>query len=58
MRIEQGTSGGELAPVGQGGGAGWFENISACDLAVPIESVVDQGMDGGEFPQGFDAPYF
>jgi transposase-like protein len=50
------TSGRELAPFGQSGSAVMFKNITAVQMALLVEKVMDRGMDGGEFLEGADAP--
>ncbi len=49
-------SGRELPPLGQGGGAVWLEDVAAVEVAVLIEMIMDRGVDGGEFLQGFNVP--
>ena len=51
---DQGLSGCELTPPGQGGGSVLFENVAAVEMALAVEVVVDRGVDGGEFLQGLD----
>ena len=50
------TLGRELAPFGQSGSAVMFKNITAVQMALLVEKVMDRGMDGGEFLEGADAP--
>ena len=54
----QGFSAHQFTPLGQGGCAVLLEDISAVEVAVLIEVIVDRGMDGGEFLQGLDALIF
>ena len=49
-------SGRKLAPLGQGSGAVLLEDVAAVEVAVLIEMVMDRGVDGGEFLQGFNVP--
>ncbi len=49
-------SGGELTPLGQGGGTVLFEDVAAAEVAVVIELVMDRGVDGGEFLKGLHIP--
>ena len=41
-----------MTPLCQSSRAVLFENITAVEVAVLVEMVVDQGMNGGEFLQG------
>jgi hypothetical protein len=50
------TSGRELAPFGQSGSAVMFKNITAVQMALLVEKVMDRGMDGGEFLEGAGVP--
>ncbi len=45
-------------PLSQSGGAVLLEDITATEVAVQVEMVVDQGVNGGEFLQGLDVPEF
>ena len=46
----------QLAPFSQCGRTVLLEDIAAVKVAVVVEVVVDRGMDGGEFLQGFYVP--
>ncbi len=41
-----------LTPLGQGGGTVLFEDVTAVEVTVLIEMIVDRGVDSGEFLQG------
>jgi len=41
-----------LTPLCQSSRAVLFENVTAVEVAVLVEVVVDRGMNGGEFLQG------
>jgi hypothetical protein len=45
-----------LTPLSQGGGAVLLENVSAVEVAVVVEVIVDRGMGGGKFLQGLYVP--
>jgi hypothetical protein len=45
-----------LAPFGQSNSAGMFKNITAVEVALIVEKVVDGGMDGGDFLEGANVP--
>ena len=47
---------GELTPFSERGGAVLLEGIAAVEVAVLVEVIVDRGMGGGKFLQGFDVP--
>ncbi len=47
---------GELTPFSERGSAVLFENISAVEVTVVIEMVVDRGMGGGKFLEGLYVP--
>ena len=49
-------SGSQLTPLGQGGRAILIEDVAAAELTVPIEVVVDRGVNGSEFLQRLDFP--
>ena len=51
-------SGRKLAPLGQSSGAFFLEDVTAVEVAALIEMIMDRGMDGGEFLQGFNVPKF
>ena len=61
-RIAEGTarfvnkSGRELAPFGQSGSAVMFKNITAVQMALVVEKVMDRGMDGGKILEGAGVP--
>jgi len=48
----------ELTPLGQGGRTVLFEDMPAVEVTVRVEVVVDRGVRGGKFLQGFDVPEF
>ena len=52
----QGFSGHQFTPLGQGSCAVLLEDISAVEVAVLIEVIVDRGMDGDKLLKGLDAP--
>ncbi len=45
---------GELTPLGQSSSTILFENITAVEVTVVVEVVVDRGMGGSKFLQGLD----
>ena len=49
-------SGCKLTPLGQSGRTVLFEDITAVEVTVVVEVVVDRGVRGGKFLQGFDVP--
>lgn len=49
-------SGRHLTPLSQGGGAVLLENVSAVEVAVVVEVIVDRGMGGGKFLQSLYVP--
>ena len=51
MRV---ISGSKLLPLDEGSGSSLFENVSAVEMALVVEVVVDRGMDRSEFLQGLD----
>ena len=46
----------KLTPLGQSGRTVLFEDMAAVEVTVVIEVVVDRGVRGGKFLQGFDVP--
>ncbi len=46
----------ELTPFSERGGAVLLEDIAADEVAIQIEMVVQRGVNGGEFLQGFNVP--
>ena len=52
--FNRGLSGGQLAPLGQGGGSVLFENVAAAEMTSVIEVIVNRGMHSGEFLQRLD----
>ncbi len=51
-----GISGRKVAPLRECGSAVLLENITAVEVAVLVEVIVDRGMGGGEFLQGLYVP--
>ena len=49
-------SGRQLTPLGQSGRTVLFEDMAAVEVTVVVEVVVDRGVRGGKFLQGFDVP--
>ena len=47
---------GELTPLGQGSGSVFLEDFTAVQVAVLVEVIVDRGVGGGEFLEGFYIP--
>jgi len=45
-----------LAPLGQSGRATLLEYISAVEVTVLVEMIVDEGVSGSEFLKGLDIP--
>jgi hypothetical protein len=43
---------GELTPFGKRGSAVLFEDVSAVEVTLVVEVVMERGMDGGKFLQG------
>ncbi len=50
------SSGRQLTPFGQCGGAGFLECVAAIQVAVMVEMVVDRSMGRSEFLQRLDVP--
>ena len=48
----------QLAPFGQRGSAVFFEGFAAVEMTFEIEMIVDRGVNGREFLQGFYVPEF
>ena len=46
----------QLMPRDQGGGAVLLEDVAAVEVTVPIEMIMDRGVDGGKFLQGLHVP--
>src|SRR5680860_1824729 len=46
----------KLTPLGQSGGTVLFEDMAAVEVMVEVKVVVDRGVRGGKFLQGFDVP--
>src|SRR5680860_1892863 len=46
----------KLTPLGQSGRTVLFEDMAAVEVTVVVEVVVDRGVRGGKFLQGFDVP--
>ncbi len=44
----------QLTPFGQSGRSVLLEEISAVEMAVLVEMIVDRGVSGSELLQGFD----
>lgn len=55
-RAGSSSSGGERVPFGKGGRASGFEIVSADEVAVLVEVVVEGGMDGAELLQRLHLP--
>ncbi len=51
---DSGLSGCQLTPLSQCSGAVLLEDITATEVAVQVEMVVDRGVNGGKFLQGLD----
>ena len=47
---------GELTPFSQRGSAVLFEDVSAVEVTVMVEMVVDRGMGSGKFLESFYVP--
>ncbi len=47
---------GELTPFSERGSAVLPEDFAAVEVAVEVEMVVDRGVNGGKFLQGFAVP--
>ena len=47
---------GELTPFSERSGAALFEDVAAIEMTVVVEMIVDRGVGGGEFLQGFNVP--
>jgi hypothetical protein len=50
------SSPGERLPLGEGGRSSGFEIVSADEVAVLVEVVVEGGVHGAELLQGFHLP--
>ena len=48
----QGCSGHQFAPLGQGCGAVFLEDVVAVKVTVLIETIMDRGVDGGKLLEG------
>ena len=48
----------KLTPLSQRGGTVLLESLAAVELTIEVEVVVDRGMDGSKFLQGFHVPEF
>ena len=46
----------KLTPLGQSGRTVLFEDMAVVEVTVVVEVVVDRGVRGGKFLQGFDVP--
>src|SRR5665648_398015 len=46
----------KLTPLGQSGRTVLFEDMAAVEVTVEVKVVVDRGVRGGKFLQGFDVP--
>ncbi len=55
--LDSGLSGCQLTPLSQGSGAVLFKDITATEVAVQVEMVVDRGVNSGEFLLGVQAVY-
>ncbi len=47
---------GELTPFSERGSAVLFENVSAVEVAVVVEMIMDRGVDGSKFLEGLYVP--
>ncbi len=45
-----------MTPLGQGGGAVLLEDVTAVEVAVPVEVVVERGLGGGKLLEGLHVP--
>ena len=48
----------QLAPFDHGGGAVLLESFAVVEMTFEIKMIVDRGMNGREFLQGFHVPEF
>ena len=46
----------ELTPLGKSGGAVQLEIVSAVEVALVVEVIMDRGVNGGKFLQASHAP--
>jgi len=51
-----GLSGCQLTPLGQGCRMVMLEDVTAIEMTVQVEVIVDRGVNGGEFLEGLDVP--